>query len=54
MSKRAIRWLLPILALLLIATIMVLSPIITTHAAGATSQPSAPHQSPVPGIYWYY
>ncbi len=57
MSKRAIRWLLPILALVLIATIMVLSPIITTHAAGATSQPAtptAPYQSPVPSSYWYF
>lgn len=55
MSKRAIRWLLPILALLLIATIMVLSPIISTHAAGDTTQPAAPtapYQYPVPQV-WY-
>jgi len=57
MSKRAIRWLLPIIALLLIATIMVLSPIISIHAAGTTTQPAAPtapSQQPVPSSYWYF
>ena len=57
MSKRYIRWILPILALLLIATFMVLSPILSTHAAGTTTQPAAPtapHNAPVPQIYWYY
>ncbi|HEU5229235.1 MAG TPA: hypothetical protein VFU49_15570 [Ktedonobacteraceae bacterium] len=58
MSKRSIRWILPIVVILMIATFMVLSPIITTHAAGTTTQPtapSAPYQSaPAPKIYWYY
>lgn len=43
MLKRTIRWLLPLIALLMFATYLVVSPIIATHAAPANyAAPSAP------------
>lgn len=48
--RRAIRWLLPLIALLLFAAYLVISPIIASHAAPVTppahvqiSMPVAPH-----------
>ncbi|HEV2581130.1 MAG TPA: hypothetical protein VGT44_09775 [Ktedonobacteraceae bacterium] len=47
MVKRTIRWLLPLIALLMFAAYLVVSPIMATHAApvGAPAAPSisAPH-----------
>ena len=40
MLKRTIRWLLPLIALLMFATYLVIAPIMATHAASA--QPAAP------------
>ena len=57
-----LRWLLPIIALLIMATLLVLGPALFTHAAGVkgtntgtSSQPvittsSTPHASP--SIFW--
>lgn len=42
MLKRTIRWLLPLIALLMFAAYLVIAPIIATHAASAPAAPSAP------------
>lgn len=55
--RLALRWILPLVALLLVATVLVLSPLLATHAAGThTATPTAPtqmmpHNAPVPNIY---
>jgi hypothetical protein len=54
--RLALRWVLPLLALLLIATVLVLSPLLATHAAGThTATPTTPTQlaphKPVPNFY---
>jgi hypothetical protein len=54
MRKQYIRWILPLIALLLIATVMVLTPFIQAHAAGTTTPtatPTAPHQTS-PNTIW--
>ena len=43
MFKRTLRWLMPLIALLMVVACLTLSPIISSHAAGIT--PSAPHIS---------
>ncbi len=63
MRKFYIRWILPILAMLLIATMLVLTPLLT-HASGAsTTHPGAkppitapsvkPPSHVKPDAYWY-
>jgi len=43
MLKRTIRWLLPLIALLMFAAYLVVAPIVATHAAPANSiAPAAP------------
>jgi hypothetical protein len=39
MLKRSIRWILPMVVLVLIATYFVLSPMVVSHAAGPGSSP---------------
>lgn len=48
MLKRTIRWLLPLIALLMFATYLVIAPIMATHAASA--QPAAPSISAPHGV----
>lgn len=54
MLKRTLRWIVPLLALLLIALSLVISPMLVTHAAGpvapahSISSPSAP----TPYFFW--
>jgi len=53
--KRCIRWILPLLVLVLIATYFVLSPVLASHAAGPGSSPIhiiAPHYL-TPNYFWY-
>lgn len=50
MKMQYIRWILPIVALLLIATVLVLSPLVMTHAAGTTD----PSSAPAPSVLWYF
>jgi hypothetical protein len=45
MLKRFIRWILPLMVLVLIAAYLVISPLVATHAAGPAS--SATHSSPI-------
>ncbi len=49
MLKRTIRWLLPLIALLMFAAYLIIAPIMATHAAPAVPAPampsiSAPHR----------
>ncbi len=48
MLKRTIRWLLPLIALLMFAAYLVIAPIMATHAAPAI--PSAPSISAPHGV----
>ncbi len=48
MSKRYLRWLMPLIALLMVAACLAFSPILSSHAASA--QPSAPAQISAPVI----
>jgi hypothetical protein len=58
MLRRFIQWILPLVVLVLIATYMVLSPLVQSHAAAPTMQSSAPTQQivvpqdPTPDILW--
>ena len=62
-QQLTIRWLLPILILLIMATVLVLTPAFMTHAAGKTdtTTPSAtpaistpaPSHNVTPNIYWF-
>jgi hypothetical protein len=56
MLKRFIRWILPLMVLVLIATYIVLSPVLaTTHAAGPGSSPihiTVPHYQ-IPMWRWH-
>ncbi|HXX77360.1 MAG TPA: hypothetical protein VEI53_02635 [Ktedonobacteraceae bacterium] len=45
MLKRLMRWMLPLVVLVLIATYFVLSPMVSSHAAGPSSSPI--HCSPI-------
>ena len=40
MRKQYIRWILPIIALLVIATVVVLSPLVSSHAQANISKPT--------------
>ncbi len=58
MLKQFIRWILPLVALLLIAMCLVLSPVLSSHAAAPTTHSQgggqyqvAPH-STAPNAYW--
>ncbi|GER86957.1 hypothetical protein KDW_11190 [Dictyobacter vulcani] len=42
MRKQYLRWILPILALLIMATVLVLGPAIFSHAAGVTTGTPTP------------
>jgi hypothetical protein len=55
MFKRCIRWILPLVVLVLIAMYFVLSPVLaTTHAAGpATPSHITAPQLLLPDIFWY-
>ena len=58
MFKRTLRWLMPLIALLMVAACLAFSPILSSHAAQIT--PGAPrsapaiqsHQNSVPNLYW--
>jgi hypothetical protein len=58
MFKRTLRWLMPLIALLMVAACLAFSPILSSHAASIT--PAAPivaptipaHQGPQPDKYW--
>lgn len=52
MFKRFIRWILPLLVLLLIATYLLVSPVLATHAASVAPAPITAPQSWKPGIFW--
>ena len=53
MLKRFIRWILPLMVLVLIATYFVLSPIVAIHAAGlVTPSHNTAHHAPVPHMRW--
>ncbi len=54
MLKRSVRWILPFVVLALIATYVVLSPVVASHAAGPGSSPIhfiAPHYL-LPDLLW--
>lgn len=65
MRKQYIRWILPIIALLLIATFLVLAPVVSfSHAAASTTPHATPTVVPTatpaskgggmqPGLQWY-
>jgi hypothetical protein len=59
MFKRTLRWLMPLIALLMVAACLALSPILSSHAASITpgAPTSAPaiqgHQDASPnGMFW--
>jgi len=57
MIKRYIRWILPLVVIVLIGVYFLVSPMVATHAAGsaapaAPSQITAPH-GVTPDIYWH-
>ncbi|GCE11518.1 hypothetical protein [Tengunoibacter tsumagoiensis] len=56
MRKQYLRWLLPIIALLVIATVIVLSPLVNSHAAGTTSPSVTPTSTPhvTPDVQWHF
>ena len=53
MLKRCIRWILPLMVLVLIATYFVLSPMVASYAAGpmTASHITAPHAQ-MPNMRW--
>lgn len=58
MSKRYIRWILPFVVLVLIGTYFLVSPMLATHATGA-SVPGTHHQIIVPhgltpDVLWHW
>jgi hypothetical protein len=56
MFNRCIRWILPLVVLVLIAMYFVLSPMVASRAAGPSSPPihiTAPHFL-TPDVLWYY
>jgi hypothetical protein len=55
MFKRFIRWILPLVVLVLIAMYFVLSPVLATHATPPTtpSHITAPHV-PAPDAFWHW
>ena len=47
--RLALRWILPIVAILLVATVLAISPLLATHAAGThTATPAAPTHTTSP------
>lgn len=57
MLKRSLRWLMPLIALLMVAACLAFSPILSSHAASSTpaapAQISAPAgQGPLPSWFW--
>ncbi|GCE25580.1 hypothetical protein KDA_10640 [Dictyobacter alpinus] len=63
MRKQYLRWILPILALLIMATVLVLGPAIFSHAAGVktvsptttpiTTPTTTPSKKVSPNYFWF-
>jgi hypothetical protein len=55
MIKRYIRWILPLVVIVLISAYFLVSPMVATHAAGpvAPSQITAPHGM-TPDWFWHH
>jgi len=56
MIKRYIRWILPLVVIVLIGAYFLVSPMVATHAAGSAA-PAAPSQittpnGPTPDFFW--
>lgn len=58
MLKTFVRWLLPLMVLVLIAAYMVMMPMLRTHAAATPAQHAAPHitgpHGVTPNLHWHF
>ena len=52
MFKRTLRWLMPLIALLMVAAYLVISPVISSRAAQITPPSIQSHQTAGPDLYW--